>query len=97
MNIDKKIFNTVIVGFGKLGLLHFSQFNAHPNVNVYGICEKDKIVAKLLRKNFDKLKIYDQLSHIPTDDIDFAIVSTPTGSHFEVIEFFLKKKNSCFL
>ena len=50
MNIDKKIFNTVIVGFGKLGLLHFSQFNAHPNVNVYGICEKDKIVAKLLRK-----------------------------------------------
>lgn len=96
MSINKKILNTVIVGFGKLGLLHFSQFNAHPDVNVYGICESDKIVSKLLRKNFDKVTIYDQLSQIPTENIDFAVVSTPTGAHYEVIEFFLKKKIPVF-
>ena len=55
MNISNKIFKTVIIGFGKLGLLHLSQFYAHPNVEVVGICENEKTMNKVLKKNFKKI------------------------------------------
>ena len=88
MNTNKKILKTVVVGFGKLGLLHLSQFSAHPNVRVIGICENEKIMNKLLSKNFNGLKIFNDYKSLLNLELDFITVCTPTGSHFKIIKFF---------
>ena len=36
-----------IIGFGKLGLLHLSQFNSHPDAEIVAICENDKILCNI--------------------------------------------------
>tara|TARA_Y100000996_G_scaffold74717_1_gene50323 strand:- start:1209 stop:2228 length:1020 start_codon:yes stop_codon:yes gene_type:complete len=96
MNTNKKILKTVVVGFGKLGLLHLSQFSAHPNVEVIGICENEKIMNKLLSKNFNGLKIFNDYKSLLNLELDFITVCTPTGSHFEIIKFFLENKIPVF-
>ena len=96
MNINNKIFKTVIIGFGKLGLLHLSQFSAHPNVDVVGICENEKTMNKVLKKNFKNLKIYNDYKDLAKLEIDFVTVCTPTGAHFEIIKFFLENNIAVF-
>ncbi len=96
MNISNKIFKTVIIGFGKLGLLHLSQFYAHPNVEVVGICENEKTMNKVLKKNFKNLKIYNDYKDLVKLEIDFVTVCTPTGAHFEIIKFFLENNIAVF-
>tara|TARA_B100000989_G_scaffold296147_1_gene278728 strand:+ start:9544 stop:10563 length:1020 start_codon:yes stop_codon:yes gene_type:complete len=96
MNINNKSFKTVIVGFGKLGLLHLSQFSAHPDVEVIGICENEKTMNKILNKNFKDLKIFHNYKDLINLNLDFITICTPTGSHFEIIKFFLEHKIPIF-
>lgn len=96
MNTNNKAFKTVIVGFGKLGLLHLSQFLAHPDVEVIGICENEKIMNKILGKNFKDLKIFSNYKDLVDLNLDFVTICTPTGSHFEMIKFFLENEIPVF-
>ena len=50
MSFENKNLRTAIVGFGKLGLLHLSQFSANPKVDVIGVCENDNSMYKILVK-----------------------------------------------
>ena len=51
-NIKSPILKGAIIGFGKLGLLHLSQFNSHSGAEIVAICENDKILCKILKKKF---------------------------------------------
>ena len=96
MNTEKKNLRTAIIGFGKLGLLHLSQFSSHPNVEVVCICENEKIMNKILIKNMDTLKVISDYKELINLNLDFVSVCTPTGAHYEIIRFFLENKIPVF-
>jgi len=85
-----------IIGFGKLGLLHLSQFNSHPDAEIVAICENDKILCNIIKKNFTNFFVTDDYKKLIDKNLDFVAVCTPTDKHFEIIEFFLQNKLPVF-
>jgi len=83
------IINGCVIGFGKLGLLQLSQFSALPGVKIDYICETNKTVLTGLSQMFNSIKIVDHYTKIPLKNLDFVIVTAPSGLHFEIIKYFL--------
>ncbi len=96
MSFENKNLRTAIVGFGKLGLLHLSQFSANPKVDVIGVCENDNSMYKILSKNLKDIKIYNDHKKLLDLKLDFVVITTPTGSHYDLIKFFLENKIPVF-
>ncbi len=74
-----------IVGFGRMGLTHFSILNNHPEVNFVAVCD----ASNLMRKNIGKfmgLETFDDYRTMFDDmGLDFVIVATPTATHAETV------------
>ena len=51
--MNKKI--GAIIGFGKLGLLHFSHLKNREDIEIKYIVEKDFLISNILKKNFKDL------------------------------------------
>lgn len=90
------VYKGCIIGFGKLGLLHLSQFSAFKEVKINFICEQNNFIKKNLNSFFNNIEIVNDYKKIPTNEIDFVVVTTPTSQHYEIIKYFLKKKISVF-
>lgn len=90
------VLNGAIIGFGKLGLLHLSQFQSFQNINIKYICEYDEFVKKNLDNLFSDIKIYKNYKQIPLNNLNFVVVTTPTDQHFDIISFFLENKIPVF-
>ena len=86
-----------IIGFGRMGLTHFSILNNHPEVQFVAVCD----ASKLMRKNvsqFLKLKAYDDyVKMLEQEALDFVIVATPTSMHAEVVELAIEKRIHTFV
>jgi len=39
------------IGFGRMGITHFSILNTHPSVNVVAICEQSRTMLSILKKH----------------------------------------------
>lgn len=85
-----------IIGFGKLGLLHFSHLVQRNDVRIKYIVEKDFLISNILKKNFKEIKIISDIKEIETSNIDFVYVTSPTNTHFDIINYFLTRKIPIF-
>jgi predicted dehydrogenase len=94
--INNSKLKGAIIGFGKLGLLHLAQFNSHPDVEIVAICENEKILCNIIKKNFTDFLVTDDYKELIKENLDFVAVCTPTDKHFEIIEFFLHNKLPVF-
>lgn len=90
------VFNGAVIGFGKLGLLHLSQFQSYDNIKIRYICEQNDFIKKNLESFFSDLKIVKDFKKIPLNNLDFVVVTTPTALHYKIINYFLKNKISVF-
>ena len=90
------VYKGCIIGFGKLGLLHLSQFSSFENVKINFICEQNNFIKKNLDYFFKDIEIVNNYNKVPIDKIDFVVVTTPTAQHYEIIKYFLKKKIPVF-
>ncbi len=72
-----------VIGFGRMGMTHFSILNAHPNVDLVAVCDSSDFVLKNAARHMgvEAFKRFDKM--IETMDLDFAIVATPTAMHAE--------------
>ena len=78
------------IGFGRMGITHFSILNTNPLVKPVGICDKSQMTMNVLGKYMDDIHMYsDYRKLIETDKPDFVVISTPTDSHAEVINYAL--------
>jgi len=73
------------IGFGRMGITHFSILNNHDSVEVVSACDQSKTLMNILGKYVDIKTYSDHHEMIDQEKLDFVIVSTPTGSHAEVI------------
>lgn len=75
-----------IIGFGRMGVTHYSILNTHPDVQFVAVCDPSKFVLKNL-KRYTSLKLFtDHRKMLDETDMDFVIVATPTGSHYEIVK-----------
>lgn len=80
--------NVVIVGLGNVGKHYLSLCKKMKNVNKIYVMENNKKINKSLKYNFvNKTDFEKKKIHV-----DYAIICTPSGSHFDSAEYFLKKK-----
>ncbi len=80
-----------IIGFGRMGLTHFTILNNHPDVQFTAVCD----ASKLMRKNISQfmgLKTFDDYRvMLDNEELDFVIVATPTVTHAETVAYAIGK------
>lgn len=74
------------IGFGRMGITHFSILNSHDSVEIVSVCDSSKTLMNILGKYADIKTYSDYHEMIDKEELDFVIVSTPSGSHAEVIK-----------
>ena len=79
--------NIAIVGFGAAGKYYLEILKKNRNVKKIFVIDKNKIS---LQKNFIQIDIKKiQKENIK---VDYAIICTPSGNHYEPTKFFLERK-----
>lgn len=74
------------IGFGRMGITHFSILNTHPSVDVVAVCDSSDIMMKILKQYCTKVRTYTDYKRMMSEEqLDCVIISTPTDSHAEVI------------
>lgn len=79
------------VGFGRMGITHFSILNSNPHVDIKGVCDQSNTMMNIV-KNYSRVNTYSDY-RVMIDEIkpDFVVISTPTDSHSEIIRYALER------
>ena len=78
-----------VVGAGKMGISHLSIINAHPAVELVGVCDTTNYLLDVLHKYSELPTFTDYAEMIRPDLLDAVIIATPTKSHAPMIEWLL--------
>ena len=80
-----------IIGFGRMGLTHFSILNAHPNVEIVAVCDSSSFLRGNAARYMEIKAFRDPRKMLDEMNLDFIVVATPTASHAEMVNAALKK------
>ena len=72
-----------VIGTGSMGKNHVRVCSENENIKLIGVVDKDKKIAENISKNFD-IKAFSDYKEI-IKEIDAAIVSTPTITHYDIV------------
>jgi predicted dehydrogenase len=84
------------IGFGRMGITHFSILNTHPSVEIAAVCDQSSTMLNILKKYVDIKTYSDHKKMMEEENLDFVVVSTPSDSHAEIIKFALDKNIHTF-
>ncbi|MCY4523163.1 MAG: Gfo/Idh/MocA family oxidoreductase [Halobacteriovoraceae bacterium] len=85
-----------LVGHGYLGSLHFTklkQLNAY--ADCYAVVETDERKKLIIQKNFPGIKVVSDIGEV-LDNIDGALVVSPTSTHYEIVKILLEHDKHVF-
>jgi predicted dehydrogenase len=85
-----------VVGLGKMGLSHHALFNAHPEVEVTGVCDASKYVLSVLGKYTDVPTYTDYEEMLARAELDAVVIATPSSMHTPMVEAALDRKLHVF-
>jgi len=80
-----------LIGVGKMGVSHYAILAAHPRVNVAAVCDSASYLSHALRKLTGVETFHDYKEMIDSAGLDFVVVATPSGTHYEVAAYALEK------
>jgi predicted dehydrogenase len=83
--LEKKEIRTGFVGFGRMGITHFSILNTNPHVKPVAVCDQSSAMLNILGKYVDVETFSDYRKMIAESDLDCVVISTPSDSHTEII------------
>jgi predicted dehydrogenase len=80
-----------IIGLGKMGLSHCAIMNAHPDINLVGVCDTSAIILEAF-KRYSDINVYtDYQKMIEDEKPECIVVATPTKFHFEIVKYALER------
>lgn len=79
------------IGFGRMGITHYSILNTHPSVKIVAVCDQSKTMLSILNKYLDVEVYTDYRELIDRSKLDFVVISTPADSHSQIIQSALTK------
>jgi len=75
-----------VIGFGRMGVTHYSILNTHPDVQLVAACDSSKFTLKSL-KRYTSLKLFTDYEKMLNEvQMDFVIVAVPTALHTEIVK-----------
>lgn len=85
------------VGFGRMGITHFSILNTNPSVHVVAISEPSSVMRSVLKKYLSVNLYSDYKKMLDAENVDFVVISTPPDSHAEIINEAIDRKIAFFV
>ena len=86
-----------VIGFGRMGLTHFSILNSHPEVQFVAVCDSSSFMLKNIDKYIGIETFKDYRKMIDRSGLDFVIVATPTGTHAEIVKYAIQNNLHIFV
>lgn len=80
-----------IIGLGKMGLSHCAILNAHPDVDLVGVCDVSRLVLSVLKTYAGMQTFRDYREMIEECHPDCLVVATPTSSHAEIVRYAMER------
>lgn len=74
-----------VVGLGKMGLSHYAMINAHPDVEMVGICDSSNYILGVLKKYTGVATYTDFDTMLDKIDLDAVVIATPSSSHARMV------------
>lgn len=91
-----KVLKVAVIGYGHLGKWHCQKAESFPDISkLCYIVEKFAPNREAAIKNHPQAKVVEDIKEC-IQDIDAAIVVTPTSFHFEIVEYLLKNNKHVF-
>jgi predicted dehydrogenase len=72
-----------IIGFGRMGITHFSILNSRPDVRIAAICDTHSFVRRNVEKYLRVQAYSDHEKMLKNTELDFVVIATPTATHKE--------------
>lgn len=92
--MSKKI-KVAVLGYGHLGKWHCQKVDALSQSELFAIVEKFPANQEAAKTNHPHAKIVSDISEV-INDIEAAIIVTPTSTHFELASYLLKNGKHVF-
>jgi predicted dehydrogenase len=86
-----------IIGFGRMGLTHFSILNTHPNVALVAVCDSSGFILKNASRYLGIETFKDPQQMIEKVEMDFVVVTTPTAHHADMVLLAIEKGLNVFV
>jgi predicted dehydrogenase len=86
-----------IIGLGKMGMSQYAIVNAHPCVEVMGVCDTSSLVLAFLGKVSEASLYNDYRKMLDSCQLDCVIVATPTSSHIKIVSDCMERNLHVFV
>jgi len=74
-----------IVGFGRMGITHYSILNSHPNVKIVAVVDTSSLIMSLLNKYIGEINTYTDYNKLfGNEKLDAVIICTPPTLHYSI-------------
>ena len=83
--VKENIIRAGFIGFGRMGITHFSILNSNPLVTPVAVCDQSGTMLNILKKYIDVETFSDYRKMIAESELDCVIISTPSDSHTQII------------
>lgn len=79
------MLKAAFVGFGRMGITHFSILNTHPDVRIVAVSDPSTVMQAVLKQYLSVNLYSDYREMLRAEKPDFIVISTPPDSHAEII------------
>lgn len=87
--------NVAVIGYGHLGKWHTQKAFNHESINLVAIVESFEVNKLKAKADYPEVKISSDIKDI-IEDIDAAIIVTPTSTHYELSKYLLENDKHVF-
>ncbi len=80
-----------VIGFGRMGLTHFSILNSHPNTRLVAVCDSSGFILNNSSKYMGVKTFKDPQKMLDEVPMEFVVVTTPTAHHADMVRLAIQK------
>jgi len=86
-----------IIGFGRMGITHYSIINTHPDVEMTAIADTSSMMLNMIKKYLPTVKMFEDYKDLLKSGlVDAVIVCTPSSMHYDVCKMACENGISVF-
>jgi predicted dehydrogenase len=90
------VIKIAVIGLGKMGLSHHAMINAHPDVEVVGVCDSSSYVLGVLNKYTGVPTFTDFDEILEKTKPDAVLIATPSSFHAHMVRTALERDMHVF-